>query len=177
LILDQHAVVGDEDDAVDRLQAVQDDVRGSGSSAWRFDRHISRQQGAIFVSGCHALYFPRKQDDMTSPSPAEILAMSIAQLEARLKTSFLDVREREMITNALMLKKLDRIRDPHWTLTPAFWVAVVAAVAACIAAYPVLFPSQTPQSARPVPPVPAASGASQKQSRNSESRQKDTGKK
>ena len=110
-------------------------------------------------------------------SPAEILEMSIEQLEARLKKGFLDVREREMITNALVLKKLDRIRDPHWTLTPAFWVAVVAALAACIAAYPVLFPSQTPQSARPVPPVPAANDASQKQSHNSGSQQKGTAKK
>lgn len=32
--------------------------------------------------------------------------------------------------------------EPHWSTTPGFWVAVVAMVAACVAAYPVLFQSK-----------------------------------
>lgn len=40
---------------------------------------------------------------------------------------------------------LAEIRKPHWSVTPGFVVGVVAMVAACIAAYPVLFPpAQSP---------------------------------
>jgi len=48
---------------------------------------------------------------------------------------------------------LAEIKRPHWSVTPLFWVSVLAAVAACIAAYPVLFPSQAQKSASPVPPT------------------------
>lgn len=49
---------------------------------------------------------------------------------------------------------------PHWSLTPLFWVSVVAALAACIAAYPVIFPAPMPHSA-PVgsPALPADSAS------------------
>lgn len=32
--------------------------------------------------------------------------------------------------------------EHHWSAAPGFWVAVVAMVAACVAAYSVLFPTQ-----------------------------------
>jgi hypothetical protein len=45
------------------------------------------------------------------------------------------------------IRDLKQLSKPHWSVTPLFWISVVAAVAACIAAYPVLFPSQSSQPA------------------------------
>ncbi|MFA6443730.1 MAG: hypothetical protein WCV99_15445 [Sterolibacterium sp.] len=41
---------------------------------------------------------------------------------------------------------LAEIRKHHWSVTPGFWVGVVAMVAACIAAYGVLVPQPQAQS-------------------------------
>lgn len=98
--------------------------------------------------------------------PREIYAESPQQLQQSLENSAMDVRERELRTNALILKKLSAIERPHWSLAPLFWVSVVAAVAACIAAYPVLFSSQAPQSTQAAPLVPAADGTYQMQLHN-----------
>lgn len=46
-------------------------------------------------------------------------------------------KAREEANHARLLAEIKR---PHWSTTPAFWVSVIAMVAACIAAAPVLFP-------------------------------------
>jgi hypothetical protein len=48
--------------------------------------------------------------------------------------------------NTLHAELLAEIKRPHWSVTPTFWVGVIAMVAACIAAYGVLFPSPQLQS-------------------------------
>lgn len=35
-------------------------------------------------------------------------------------------------------RQLDSLKKPHWSITPGFWVAVVAAIFAAIAAWPVI---------------------------------------
>ena len=44
----------------------------------------------------------------------------------------------ELIKDELLERHLKSIKKPHWTITPVFWVSVVAALAACIAAVPVV---------------------------------------
>ena len=41
--------------------------------------------------------------------------------------------------NLLHAELLTEMRKPHWSITPSFLVGVIAMIAACIAAYPVLF--------------------------------------
>lgn len=48
----------------------------------------------------------------------------------------------QAITTELLVRSIHRGSKPHWSVIPLFLVSVVAAVAACIAAYPVLFPAQ-----------------------------------
>jgi hypothetical protein len=54
----------------------------------------------------------------------------------------------EAITE-LNFRHLKALKVPHWTATWGFWVTLVAAVAACIAAYPIVeswfFTAQTQQ--------------------------------
>lgn len=58
----------------------------------------------------------------------------------------------EKFRHAELLAEIER---PHWSVTPSFLVGVVAMIAACIAAFPVLFSQpQSPQSVVVVaPPV------------------------
>lgn len=87
---------------------------------------------------------------MNRPSHSEIIDMSIEELDAFLRNPLADSNDRDFATNTLVLKKLDNLKKPHWSVTPAFWVGSVAMVAACIAAYPVLFPQPQAQQSSPV---------------------------
>ena len=105
---------------------------------------------------------------------ADYFAMTTAELEGELKAADaeFDARSREIITNELHRRLLKSLKEPHWTLTPAFWISLVAAVAACIAAIPVVkdwfsppeplrapvdqqAKSETPKSPLPSPSSPA----------------------
>jgi hypothetical protein len=95
---------------------------------------------------------------------SEIQKMSIEQLEQLMREAEFDTRDRVIISTEINTRLLKALKEPHWSTTPLFWVYVVAAVAACIAAYPVLFPAQAPQSVQVAPPAPTAAGVSQTQS-------------
>ena len=56
-----------------------------------------------------------------------------------LHRSGLDVIEAETVQAEIRARIAKDVDRPHWSTVPAFWVSVIAAVAACIAAYPVLF--------------------------------------
>lgn len=45
------------------------------------------------------------------------------------------------LTNELITRAIKAASKPHWTSKVGFWVSVVAALAACIAAFPILFPT------------------------------------
>lgn len=82
-------------------------------------------------------------------------AMSVSELEDLLKhkTYEVDTHNRQLVLELINQKLLKGIKEPHWTLTPAFWVALIAAIASCIAAYPVVNEWFSPI------PQPALSGA------------------
>jgi hypothetical protein len=61
-------------------------------------------------------------------------------------------REREDTLHAELLAEIKR---PHWSVTPGFLVGFVAMIAACIAAYPVLFQQPQAQQTLPVIAQPA----------------------
>lgn len=50
-----------------------------------------------------------------------------------------NVNNKELLAE-LQLIKLDRLKNETWYKSPTFWVAAVAALASCIAAYAALFP-------------------------------------
>jgi len=52
-----------------------------------------------------------------------------------------------ILTNELLTRSIKASSTPHWTTKAGFWVTVIAAFAACIAAYPVIF---QPQEQQPV---------------------------
>ncbi len=56
------------------------------------------------------------------------------------------IERQQVRENTLHAELLAEIKRPHWSIIPAFWVGVIAMVAACIAAYGVLFPSPQVQS-------------------------------
>ena len=47
---------------------------------------------------------------------------------------------------------LAEIKRPHWSVIPGFWVGFVAMIAACVAAYPVLWPPQEKKHNAPIQP-------------------------
>ena len=70
-----------------------------------------------------------------------------------------DLRGHQIVASELLHRQLNDIMEPHWTLTPAFWVASLAMIAACIAAYPVvkdwILPPQGVKHAVPIQQQPA----------------------
>lgn len=73
-------------------------------------------------------------------SIAELRKMTVAELDRELShpnTEF-DGRGRQIVQDEINRRLLEEIKRPHWTLTPNFWIALVAAVAASIAAFPVV---------------------------------------
>jgi len=88
--------------------------------------------------------------------------LSVAEIKALSDDELLAVLNRESglegiiplplqlaITSELMARHAERIAKPHWSVTPQFWLGLVAAIAGCIAAYPVVFPPQQ----KPVAPI------------------------
>ena len=81
----------------------------------------------------------------------DIQKLTIDELKEIMRESEFDTRAREIVSTEINARLLKVAATPHWSLTPLFWVSVVAAVAACIAAYPVVFPSQERKLAPVVP--------------------------
>lgn len=46
--------------------------------------------------------------------------------------------QRDLILSLIQKKQLEELAKPHWTAVPAFWVSLIGALAACVAAYPVI---------------------------------------
>jgi hypothetical protein len=96
-------------------------------------------------------------DDL--PTPERLKNLSISELEELFgHPAYQFEPNRELLQDAVSRRLLWDIRNKkeHWTLTWNFWVAVIAAVAACIAAYPVVkdwfAPAQQPvKLENPVP--------------------------
>ena len=87
-----------------------------------------------------------------APVPERIAASRLLKQRAEIKTA---ENHAELLTE---------IRRPHWSISPLFWVSVVAMVAACIAAYPVLFPPPASKLESPVQQKQNAPVKSQQQS-------------
>lgn len=66
--------------------------------------------------------------------------MSVQELREALKSPAcqIDARQRDLVLALINQRLLTEIKKHHWTLTPTFWVTVITAVAACIAAFPVV---------------------------------------
>jgi len=56
-------------------------------------------------------------------------------------------RKDEIRANNRQNELLTKLKAPHWSTTPLFWVSVVAMAAACIAAYFSVFSPQSHESA------------------------------
>src|SRR5258708_15947811 len=65
----------------------------------------------------------------------------------------------QLISAELLARGLEKIKVLHWSVTPSFWLLLISAVAACIAAYPVLFPPPQAQQSVVVTPSPAPAQA------------------
>jgi hypothetical protein len=72
------------------------------------------------------------------PTFEELARMSESALEDFLNTGEHGTRERQFALEELQRRRLGSIAKPHWTLTPMFWIALVGAVFAGIAAWPVI---------------------------------------
>jgi len=77
------------------------------------------------------------------------------------------------LSNELTTRAIKKASKPHWSLPYGFAVAVIAMVAACVAAYPIIFPPRSSQSSTEVQKsdLPAQSvqrpvSSSHKQSQN-----------
>lgn len=68
----------------------------------------------------------------------EIKSMSEEDLEKYLDTAEYDTIGRDLAMQELMRRRLRLISKPHWTLTPGFWVILLAMIFAAIAAWPVI---------------------------------------
>jgi cytoskeletal protein RodZ len=64
--------------------------------------------------------------------------MSDSELEEILDRVGFRNMDRELINQELTRRRLRSMSKPHWTLTPAFWIAVAAMIFAAIAAWPVI---------------------------------------
>jgi hypothetical protein len=92
------------------------------------------------------------------------VSLSVSEVEAMSDTELLSVLSGEskhegivpfplqqVITSELLRRNMERTSKPHWSVTPSFWLLIIGTSAACIAAYPVVFP-KTEQSAAVVEP-------------------------
>lgn len=91
-------------------------------------------------------------------SLSEVKAMSDDELLAVIAgesrhEGFLSAQLQQLITAELIRRNLEKASKPHWSVTPSFWLLIIGTSAACIAAYPVLFPQpQVQQPAAPIAP-------------------------
>lgn len=89
-------------------------------------------------------------------SSSEIKAMTDDEIIAILTgeknvNGILPLATQKVLTNELLTRSIKRASKPHWTIPVGFWIAVIAMIAACIAAYPVLFPAQASRAALEAP--------------------------
>lgn len=100
-------------------------------------------------------------EDMKDMSDAELLAVLNGEGGPR---GMMTGQTAQLIASELQARAIDRASKPHWSTVPSFWLLVISAIAACIAAYPVLFqPAQVPQPvAVTVPPAQTIPPASSK---------------
>jgi hypothetical protein len=66
--------------------------------------------------------------------------------------------EHEAISRELLLVKLERLKKGPWYKSPELWVAIVGAIAACLAAYA---SCSTPKKSSPAPTTTTTRGQSQ----------------
>lgn len=102
-------------------------------------------------------------------SVAKVKAMSDAELLAALngedgRKGMMTMQFLQLITSELQARSIERAGKPHWSTVPSFWLLVISAVAACIAAYPILFPppQALPPAAATAPPAQTIQPASGK---------------
>jgi hypothetical protein len=70
----------------------------------------------------------------------------------------------QVITSELLRRNMERTSKPHWSVAPSFWLLIVGTSAACIAAYPVVFPQAQQSPAIVAPPAQTIQPASSKPS-------------
>jgi hypothetical protein len=78
----------------------------------------------------------------------ELRKLTKEQLLARYRSGLSEI-EAETVLAEIRARITQEVERPHWSTVPGFWISVVAAVAACIAAYPVLFPNRQGTSTQP----------------------------
>ena len=95
-------------------------------------------------------------------SIAKVKAMSDAELLAALngedgRKGMMTMQFLQLITSELQARSIERASKPHWCMVPSFWLLVISAIAACVAAYPIVF--QQPQV---LPPAAITSPSAQR---------------
>jgi len=83
------------------------------------------------------------------PSIYDFPKMSVAELEAFIKSSTIDTQGHTYALQLLYYKKLNELRKPHWSVTPSFLLLVLGTLAACVAVFLLLFPVPAKQSIAP----------------------------
>ncbi len=65
---------------------------------------------------------------------------SLQELQAltRDEVFYSNPAQRDLILSLIQEMLLAEAAEPHWTTVPLFWIAVIAAIAGCIAAVPVV---------------------------------------
>lgn len=91
----------------------------------------------------HAEYALSKIDQLTDPKAREAAEAMVKQILTMIKEE--KTRSASDAQNAQLLKEISELRravqkgpSPHWTQSFGFWVSVAAAIAAAIAALPVI---------------------------------------
>ena len=82
----------------------------------------------------HDLYSQNKAKEVAKAALLELDMRQKDKHEAARKASHEDA----MGKHAELKSSVDKLRKPHWTLTPSFWVALAAMIFAAIAAWPVI---------------------------------------
>jgi hypothetical protein len=81
-------------------------------------------------------------DDPILDAPPDYSSMTDEELDQIIKTKS---PSSDMGFGAIAERHRRDIKKPHWTVIPVFIVGFIAMIAACIAAYPILFPTRSSQ--------------------------------
>ena len=119
--------------------------------------HVSRQPGSWLTwdVGRRKMNPPDKEHIKDLPTETLIeLAQNFAS-----ERPFVEYLSQELAKRRHneSMKRLDELRNPHWTVQPNFWITVVSAVAAVLAAYFAWLAVRP--AATPLPPAISASPA------------------
>ena len=76
-------------------------------------------------------------------SPNKSIRLKIKDLDRQRENVSYESVTYHRLTREIEILALQLEAEHHWSTTPGFWVMVVAMVAACIAAYPVVQPLLT----------------------------------